>query len=202
MEFEGVLLKGGEITDMETFESLPEDLKEFYSQTNGLVAFQGGLTIRGCVTEPTWFSLAEACNGEFAVSEVYENVDETDIPFAFDCCGDQYFLRDGIVFRLCGENGEIESYDIDIWEFIESAIAEPEDYLDLQPLHDFMNDGGKLKPGEMLHIYPPFMVEESLDGVYILPAPIRKQMDFLRNFYLQIKDLEDTTSLDIPTLEL
>ncbi len=202
MEFEGVLYQCEEITDVQTLAALPEELQEFYSQTNGLVAFQGGLTIRGCVQEPLWLSLAEAWKGETALHLTYEQLEESDIPFAYDCCGDQYFLRDGSVFRLCGENGEIEDYGIDLWEFIEDAAEEPDDYLDLQPLHEFMNEGGELKPGEMLHIYPPFMIEESEEEVHVLAAPVHKQMEFLRKFYLIIKDLDDTTQIELPTLDL
>jgi hypothetical protein len=202
MEFDGVLHQGGQIEDKEYFKTLPQELQDFYEQTNGLVAFQGGLTIRGCLNEPYWLSLKEACQGENALWKTYEELEQTDWMFAYDCCGDQYFLRKGEVFRLCAENGEIEGYGIDFWEFVESAMEEPEDYLDLQPLYGFFSEGGVLEPGELLHVYPPFIVENEEDGVQVAAAPFDMQMDFLKRLYLMIKDLDDEADIEIDPLDL
>lgn len=156
MEFKGVTyLENQDITDEETFECLPEDLATFYENVNGIIAFQGGLQIRGCVVKPHWNSLYEAWKGENALHKTYTNLDKDDIPFAQDCMGDQYFLRDEMVWILQSETGEVYDLEVDFIDFIEEAIEDPVEFLSLHPLVQYLSEDESLKPGQLLSCLPP-----------------------------------------------
>ena len=89
----GILYTGGELTDLVTFAKLPTYLQAFLREQNGVVAYFGGLHLRGCVTAPGWHSLAGVWQGERALWRTYAAVQKADIPFAQDCVGNQFLLR-------------------------------------------------------------------------------------------------------------
>jgi len=161
MEFKGItyLQDVAEEIDQETFESLPKELRTFYQGTNGLIAFNGGLHIRGVGSDPSWHDLARYWHGEMALHLVYTEMRPSDIPFAQDCLGDQYFYRLGTVWNLMCESGDIEDLELEFDEFIAHCVDDPIEFLSLEPLIEFMSDGGALAPGELLAIDPPLMVE-------------------------------------------
>jgi hypothetical protein len=61
--------------------------------------------------------------------------------------GDQFLLRDGVVYGLTAETSRLESRDVGLEEFFERVSADPVEYLSLEPLVQFHRDGGKLQPG-------------------------------------------------------
>ena len=58
-QFKDITYLGSEIDDLDTYNLLPDYLKDFYLNNNGLIAYNGGLHIRGCVNFPEWHSLKE-----------------------------------------------------------------------------------------------------------------------------------------------
>ncbi len=159
MEFKGVLYLGEAITDRETWEELPDDLRDFYQEINGVIAFNGGLHIRGCVLTPEWHSLKRVWKGDEALFRFYPALRQGDIPFAQDCLGDQYFLRMGSVWYLMADTGEVDDLEIEFYDFLEDAINDPVEFLGLEPLVHFLDEGHYLEPGYLLKPDPPFSVE-------------------------------------------
>ncbi len=159
MEFKGTIYLGDELTDVEIFQNLPEELKSFYLDINGIIAFNGGLHIRGCVLDPDWHSLRHVWVGDSALFRVFNALSPKDIPFAQDCLGDQYFLRMGSVWSLMVDTGEIDDLEIELYDFLEDAILDPVEFLGLEPLVQFLDDGQVLEPGFILKSIPPFSIE-------------------------------------------
>jgi len=196
MQFEGVIWTGKSISD-KTYDALPKYLQEFYDEINGVIAYEGGLQIRSCSKSPKWNSLYEFWKGDSALYKAYDGMTETDIPFAQDCLGDQYFMRNDQVHLLNSENGAIDNLGIDFWQFIDNCVNDPEDFLDLEPLIDFLEGGDSLEPGELLHIFPPFSLAESEEGVTIMKLPIEDRMSFLIDLNNQIKNMKDGDTISI-----
>ena len=197
MEFTGVTYLGKELEDHEILGLVTTELADFYKQVNGIIAFNGGLHIRGCVNSPIWHSLKSYWTGENALFKKYDQLNEKDIPFGQDCVGNQFILRNSLVHQLNSETGDIENLELTFNEFLSYAIKDPMDFLALQPLQQFHNENGKLEPGELLNVYPPFCMKESGNGISLKNVPVEQRINFLADFYNQIKDLEDGQEIKI-----
>lgn len=188
----GILYTGGELTDLVSFARLPSYLQTFLREQNGVVAYFGGLHIRGCVAEPAWHSLAEAWQGEQAFWRTYDEVQETDIPFAQDCVGNQFLLRGDAVFFLDTETGELADLEVDFKHFLFGAEKFPLDALGMEPLRTFQQGGGVLKPGHLLSLHPPVCIAtNSKNRPTAKPVPAADRLAWLADFYQQIKNLPD-----------
>ena len=92
MELPGVTFEGPEIDDPEVFDALPSNVQRLLAQINGVVAFDGGLHVRGACLAPRWHSLRAAWWGPEALHRRYDAVGRDDVPFAQDavatsgCC--------------------------------------------------------------------------------------------------------------------
>jgi hypothetical protein len=64
--------------------------------------------------------------------------------------------------------------------------SDPIEYLSLQPLFQFQNEGGSLQPGQLLSVYPPFCTKESANGVSLKAIPTLERITFLADFAGQI----------------
>jgi len=197
MRLEGITYVGTEITDKDTFDKLPLDLQVFLRAQNGLIAFNGGLQINSCSIEPDWNSIKYYWTGDSALFRAYDSLTEKDIPFGIDCVGDHFILRDNIVFRLSGETGDLENLKVDFPAFLNLANQDPDEYLMLGPLRQFENEGGKLKPGQLLSVYPLFCMDVSKDGISVTNISLLERVDFLKSIYSQIKDLEPGQAIKI-----
>jgi len=186
MEFQGVTFVGSTVDDRETFDRLPPELQQFLEQANGLVAYYGGLHIRGACVEPTWNSLRVVWNGPDAFHVRYDAVDEADVPFAQDGVGDQWLLRNGKVVRLLAETGDLEETGLSFGEFLTAVEQTPIDTLGLQPLMQFQSDGGRLEPGQLLNVYPPFCTAEAAAGVSLGAVPVVERLAFLADLAAQL----------------
>ena len=182
---------GSEITDVEILAKVPEEYRRLLSETNGFVLFDGGLHVRGAVLSPEWHSLRKVWSGDFALYKLFPAIEETDIPFAQDCLGDQFVLRDGVVHKLDAEVGEIDSLEVDLQTFLQQAQENPVEYLSLEPLLQFMSEGGKLQLGQLLSVYPPFIAEESADGVSLKAISMFDRIGFLADFARQVASLSE-----------
>lgn len=161
MKLIGITYKGPEIDDLGTFNSLPEDLKVFLKQVNGIIAFKGGLHIRGCCIAPTWHSINEYWTGKSAFWKHYPDVLDIDVPFAEDCMGDQFLVRGNKVVKLNAETGEVDELQLTLFNFFEEMEKDPITFLAMHPLIQFEMEGGSLEPGELLSAYPPFCLNQT-----------------------------------------
>ena len=181
------LADGDENVDVDLLSRLPADLAELLRQTNGFIGFQGGLHVRGACREPKWHSLRDAWQGESAFQSLYSEVRPSDAPFAEDCMGDQFLLRDEIVHKLSAETGDVESLNVSLPAFLQAAEADPVEFLALQPLLRHQQNGGSLEPGQLLSAYPPFIFKESADGVHLAAIPTLERRRFLADLASQIR---------------
>ena len=201
MKLTEVSYVGPALDDTEILNRLPSALKGLLSQVNGFIQFRGGLHLRGACKAPAWHSLRDAWQGENAFHTLYPDVKAEDVPFAEDCMGDQFLLRDERVWKLSAETGEIESLDVSFGEFLEAAQGDPVEFLSLHPLLQLENEGGKLEPGQLLSAMPPFCLQESGDGVSLRAIPGEERRRFLAYLAAQIRDLPDGGQISFQVLE-
>lgn len=190
MQFTGVTYQNTELTDLPTFERLDGELKGFIEQVNGLVAYNGGIQFRGCVKDPKWISLEEVWTGASALYKTYDILTASDIPFAQDGFGDQFILRNNVVYRLSSEYGDLENLDVTLFGFIGEIIKNPVEYLMLAAFNDLYEMGVKLDSGQLINVMPPFIIETEETRSY-KPVSTFEQLEFLKNIYQQTKNLED-----------
>jgi hypothetical protein len=182
---------GPAIDDPEMLAKLPKPLAELLTQTNGFIQFHGGFHVRGACNAPAWHSLREAWFGERAFHRLYPEVQPTDIPFAEDFLGDQFLLRDGDVWRLYGETGEMEPLEETFKVFMENVQDDPGEELGLHALLQFQREGGKLPPGQLLTADPPYCTEEAADGVELSAVSIEDRHRFLAELAAKLRDSQD-----------
>ncbi|MDB4981320.1 MAG: hypothetical protein JWM82_2072 [Myxococcales bacterium] len=198
MPFHDVIFFGPPVDDEELLANVPSDLVAVLRDTNGLVAFRGGLHIRGASVAPLWHSLRHAWFGPESFASRYPAVHASDVPFAQDAVGDQFLLRNGEVVRLLAETGDVERLGVNLAAFLDRAQEDPVAYLSLQPLLQF-EASGRLQPGQLLSVYPPFCTKESADGVSLRAIPALERLAFLSTFARQIADVQDGESVKIVT---
>lgn len=197
MQLVNVTYEGPASDDPGVLDVLPPDLRNLLEQINGFIQFDGGLHVRGACKEPGWHSIGEAMTGEYAFHERYPGVLHTDVPFAQDAIGDQYLLRDGMVHWLYAETGDVESLRTSLIEFLEAAQANPDAYLGLQLLRQFLAGGGTLQPGELLHVYPPLCTVEAKSGVTVTAVPAGERLKFLAEFAARVRDVSEGGQIEM-----
>jgi hypothetical protein len=190
MKLEGIIKHRADITDLETFNCLPDTLKAFFTDYNGIVAYKGGLQIYACVKNPAWLSLKEAWTGTHRLFELYTYVQETDIPLARDCFGDQYLWRAGRVVKLNAEYGEVEDVAPDLQTFMKELIKGPADYLVLDAFDAYLAKGNTFEAGQLVNVFPPYTMNSVNERVF-KAVPAEEQLTFLKAFYQQIKPLAE-----------
>ncbi|MEE2887039.1 MAG: hypothetical protein VX951_06370 [Planctomycetota bacterium] len=187
--------KGPEIDDLGLMQSLPVELRDLLQTNNGFVQFGGGLHVRGACLEPDWHSLRAAMEGPFAFHKLYDEIDETDIPFAQDCSGDQFLIRGGEVHQLAAEVGEVDSSEMGLLEFLEFAWKDPEENLCMHPLAQFHRGGGTIKPGQLLLAYPPFCTGQSGANASFRAVSAAEVITFHAQLAKKLVELEDGEEL-------
>ena len=148
---------GASLDDVEILPRLPPAYTRLLASQNGFVAFAGGLHVRGAVLEPHWHSIRAALVGPDALHGLFDALTPADVPFAQDALGDQYILRNDSVSRLDAETGTLDPMHLDLDGFLVAATADPVRVLRLQPLLNFQQLGGELRPGQLISVYPPFL---------------------------------------------
>ena len=177
-----VTYRGPLSDDKALLPELPMDLANTLASINGFVQFDGGIHVRGICTFPEWHSLRAAWLGASAFHAMYTNVRGSDIPFAQDCVGDQFLLREGAVWRLSAETGELQPRAPDLNTFLNNANSDPVGYLSLEPLLRLQAEGVRLEPGELIHVYPPFCTKEAAQGVSVRAVPALEVINFHAEF--------------------
>jgi len=171
------------------FDSLPQRLQEELEKSNGYVIWGGGFHLRGICSEPLWHSLEDLCFGEWALFELFEEIQEGDIPFAQDCMGDQFIWRDGHVFRLYAEAGELEDLSMTLDVFFDTLHTDHESLLDLEVLEIVRESENSLKPGEVLIANPPFVMEESENGVKLEALTCLEALKYYAELAVHVQSL-------------
>jgi hypothetical protein len=191
MKLEHVTYTGPPLDDEDLLARLPSNLAGLLRQLNGFIQFHGGLHVRGACREPAWHALRDAWEGESAFHRLYPEVRPEDVPFAEDCLGDQFLLRDGQVVKLAAETGEVEPLGVGLGGFFQAVEADPAGFLSLQPLIHFQEDGGRLAPGQLLAAFPPFCTKESEDGVNLTAVPADERRRYLADLAAKLRDVPD-----------
>lgn len=186
---------GPPIDDAATLARAPRDLRALLEERNGFIAFGGGLHVRGACAEPRWHSLGYWWQSDDALHRQFSAVRSDDVPFAEDALGDQFLLRDGEVHRLVAESGEIEQLGMGLRGFLDAAERDPDGFLMLDVLAAFRAQGGRLAPGQLLSVYPPFVAVESQNGVSMKPVPVEERIGFLAELARTIERLPEGTRL-------
>lgn len=184
VEFKGITYINHDLLDREVFDELPPEMKSFYKEVNGVVAYNGGIQFRGCGTGPSWNSLDDAWKGPDAFHKTYDRLNESDIPFAQDCLGDQFIYRAGSIWHLLTETGELDDLELDFDEFVDEIIEDPIEFLALFPLLGFMDEGNELKVGNLLEPSIPFSIETEKD-IKIKAVPVMERLSNLKKYYLE-----------------
>lgn len=163
--------------------NLSQSLKFTPIFDNGAFLYSGGLQVRGIKSNHVQLSLNRYWHGDLALHKMYFKLNQMDIPFAQDCFGDQYFERNGIVFQLFAETGQIESTDKPPTDFLIWASIDPIEHLNLP-------SDLNLTEGKLLLAYPPFCTTEgskaiikevSNDEVINFHADFSKQISITKN---------------------
>jgi hypothetical protein len=188
---------GAEITDTDILNRLPESHRRLLEAENGFILFDGGLHVRGAVLSPEWHSLRKVWFGDLALHELFHAITETDVPFAQDCLGDQFVLRSDLVHKLDAEIGELENLGMDLEAFLDCARENPVEFLSLQPMQQFQREGGELKPGQLLSVYPPIIAKESANGVSLRAMSMFERIGSLADFARQVAGLSKGTKVRI-----
>jgi hypothetical protein len=183
--------RGPEIDDREILEHIPREYRRLLETVNGYVAYHGGLHVRGACTEPLWHSLRAAWHGPEAIHRLFPDVSQNDVPFGQDGLGDQFLVRDGLVWKLNAEYGELEPLNMTLPEFDAAARADPDEFLLLGPIREFRAQGGKLEPGQLLSVMPPFVLQESARRVSYRAVPMGDRLSFLSELSRQLRGVPD-----------
>jgi hypothetical protein len=122
---------GPPIDDPALLDELPVALRSLLTRTNGFVAHQGALHVRGACHAPTWHSLRYWWRSDDALHRRFSAIRSTDIPFAEDGAGNQFVLRDDEVHRLVVAHGELEALSMGVVGFLSAVERDPVGYLDL-----------------------------------------------------------------------
>jgi hypothetical protein len=188
---------GPPIDDPELLVRLPAELSDYLRTTNGYIAYHGGFHLRGACSDPVWHSLRAVWFGDYALSTLFAAASRDDIPFGQDALGNQYLLRDGIVYQLWAETGDLESMAVDLETFDRNVREDPIDYLALGPLEAFRAAGYELEPGQLLDAYPPYCSKESASGVSLRPVPAFQRLGWLASFARQLRGVPDGSRIRV-----
>lgn len=194
MKLSNVTWTGPKIDDAETFDSSPDDLRALLRKHNGFTLNAGALHVRGACQEPSWHSLRSAWKGVSSFWSLYAHIEPTDISFAQDQVGDQYLIRDSKIIHLDAETGDIFEFATSLGEFFDEIDLHIEDYLNVSLRH-------QLKPGQLLHAYPPFCVNETNKGVSLKPCTAESVILFHAEFAKQIKNIPNGGEIKIEITE-
>lgn len=190
------MFRGPPIDDPDLLPRLCAAHRQLLETVNGYVAYHGGLHVRGACRSPIWHSLREAWSGPRAIHRLFPAVSPEDVPFGQDALGDQFVLRDGRVWKLAAEIGELMSLDMPLWDFDAAIRADPDGFLNLAPLRRFQAEGGTLEPGQLLSVMPPFVVKHDGAENYSYRAiPAQDRLNFLCDLAAQLRDVPDGTQI-------
>ena len=179
---------------------LPPELRALLGEVNGFVAFGGGLHVRGACDEPGWHSLRSIWQGHLSLQRTYGRLRPDDIPFAQDCMGDQFVLREGEVYRLTLETAFFDNLQLSLGDFLAVAEKDPLEILQMHPLVQLQKGGGLLRPGQLINAYPPFSTEQAAEGVSFRAVAADDQIAYELEYFTKVNNLKDGETFTIHRL--
>lgn len=194
MEIPDITWRGPGIDDSEILQKLPPELVKLLTETNGFILHSGALHVRGACLAPKWHSIREAWQGIQAFHTLYDDVSPSDIPFAQDQLGDQFFIRKRRVIRLFAETGEIEPFAESLDSFLNGLHGDIEEFLDV-------GLSRQTQPGQLLHAYPPFCTEDAEKGVSLRALPAKEVILFHADLARQLRDIPDGGQIDVASAD-
>jgi len=190
MDIPGITWKGESIEDAEILRELPADLVRVLTDTNGFILHEGAVHVRGACLTPEWHSLRTVWRGGRAFHTLYEEVRPSDIPFAQDQVGDQFLIRDGVILRLSAETGQIGHLADSLHDFFNRASSDIEGFLNVGLSH-------KMLPGQLLHAYPPFCMNDTSTKISMRPLPATEVILVHARFAKEIATIPDGEQIEI-----
>jgi len=187
---------GPPIDDPATLTRLPSLLAAALRGRNGVIAYGGGLHVRGACREPAWHSLRAAWEGPNAFHALYPGVQSTDIPFAEDAFGDQFLVRAGAVVRLEAEWGGIVEVSVSVERFFASLVADANSVLGFDPRQVLAALAAPLAPGQLVQAFPPFVLktEAKVQLHPVLTDQLRRSLAILAD---ELRGLPDGKSVRV-----
>ena len=79
---------------------------------------------------------------------------------------------------------------LNLVEFLQDASRDPVAFLRLEPLLAFEAEGGRLAPGQLLSVYPPFIAATDEKRSY-RAINVADRLGFLASFAEQIRNIPD-----------
>jgi hypothetical protein len=64
-------------------------------------------------------------------------------------------------------------------------------------LIQYLNNGNKLAPGQLLNVYPPLCTKEAANGVSVTAIPTTERLAFLADFAQQIRGVSSGDRIKI-----
>ena len=185
MEFPAQIYQGPELVEDDFFEQLPEEYQALLKKTSGLIAFNGGLHLRGCCVKPLWHSLKFICQGSFALYKVFKSVEKEDIPFGQDAYGNQFIFREKLICRVNTETDNCEELNINFTEFLLNVEMQGTEFLNLNLLGRFIEHEGFWTPGNLLSLYPPITRNKTDSEIQMKSIPMFERYRFLSQLALK-----------------
>lgn len=176
---------------------MPAEYRRLLETVNGYVAYHGGLHVRGACSFPAWHSLRSAWCGDDAIHQLFPAVAPEDLPFGQDALGDQFVWREGYVWKLDAEIGELKPLRMSLPEFDAAVRTDPDEFLALGPLREFQTQGGNLEPGQLLSVIPPFVFKESATGVTYRAVTVLDRLKFLSHLARELRDVPDGATVHL-----
>jgi hypothetical protein len=207
-----LIFSGPPLSDEPILSRLPAELATALRERNGCVAWQGVVHVRGACREPGWHSLRAASEGPDGFPNLYPELEPGDIAFAEEALGDQFILRDGRVLRLNSETGEVTATastddtdngrdDTDdrsgIEQWFRALLADPATILGYEPTQALEAVGGKLDPGQLISVYPPFAISAESVAREFKPVAALTRRGWLAGLAAKMRGLPDGTEVEI-----
>ncbi|HEX7377935.1 MAG TPA: hypothetical protein VF278_12520 [Pirellulales bacterium] len=197
MHLSHVTWHGSAIDDHAILQELPSNLCTLLMEINGFIQFHGGLHVRGACSSPAWHSLRDAWHSERAFHRLYpKSALCSDVPFAQDFLGNQFFLRDRMVIFLHAETGVTEDLNVGLGSFFKNVEADPISTLRLEPLLRFQEHGNAIMPGQLLAVFPPKCTKQADAGMSFSAVNDLERRMFLARLAEFVSGIPDGSEID------
>ena len=185
------------VSDHDVFSSrgrLGNELFELLAMRNGFYAFESALHVfpvgysQGIMDLKTW-------NSESLWKNEYGHLARKHLFFAEDVFGNQFCIKDGVIFLFDAETGDIELCGGSIAEWAQMVLGDYEVLTGFPLAHEWQESYGPLPAGMRLVPIIPFVLggDFAIDNLHLLDAI--EGMRLRGDLAQQIYDLPDGTEI-------